>query len=162
MIWINIDGAAQKGKGAFGVVLYLTVYDYVTRIHKKGTILGEWSGFIGEGSNNMAEYMALLKALEIARTLGMMKLRIFSDSELLVKQINREYQITKPWLQGAAADVWKQIDNLDDFQLTWIPRDENTDADRLAKRAVETKQTYRKIRDEKLLIREVQRDNRSA
>lgn len=86
-LYINIDGACKgnPGPAAFAVVIK----------DNYGKILEEYSEFIGNGTNNLAEYKAAIKALELAAKYCRNRIYIFSDSELLVNHITGKYRIRK-------------------------------------------------------------------
>jgi ribonuclease HI len=131
-----IDGACKgnPGAAAIGVV-----------IKEDGKTIREISEAIGEATNNIAEYSALICALEQAQKLKASHLKIFTDSELLAKQITGHYQIKNEKLlllyQQATnlAQGFKQID------VQHIPREENKDADRLASLAIKPKKQTKTV-----------------
>ncbi len=86
-LYINIDGACKgnPGPSAFAVIIK----------DNYGKILEEYKEFIGNGTNNLAEYKAAIKALELAAKYCRKKIYIFSDSELLVNHITGRYRIRK-------------------------------------------------------------------
>ena len=80
-----IDGGARGNPGPAG---------YGVRIEdEQGALINEFNGFLGSATNNVAEYTALVRALELAAEHGVKALAVFSDSELLVKQMNGEYRV---------------------------------------------------------------------
>ena len=90
----------------------------------------EKSGFyIGIATNNQAEYQALLKGLNRSQTLGVRKLNVFMDSELIVKQLNGVYKIKNKDLEP----LYRQVKNLaagfDETSFTHVPRALNKEAD---------------------------------
>lgn len=97
--------------------------------------LCSFSENIGSATNNEAEYRALLKALEIGKDLNMRRLNIFSDSELLVKQINLEYKVKNERLRELHVVA---RDLLSDFEwhLSHVRREKNHKADMLSKQAL--------------------------
>ena len=94
------------------------------------------SEYIGITTNNVAEYSALIRGLEEAMSLGLKKVEIFLDSELLVKQIKGEYRIRNMNLKP----LWQKTKNIlgqfKEYRLFHVPRELNRDADRLARKAI--------------------------
>ncbi len=121
---IFTDGAAEPNPGpaAIGVVIRDEQGKTVTRI----------SQAIGRASNNQAEYRALIAALEKANSLGACDVEIRSDSELLVRQINGQYRVKAIALKPLHQKVTELLRLLEKFTITHIPREENTEADKLA------------------------------
>src|ERR671918_2816778 len=85
---IHIDGASRGNPGEAGFGVFVAAPD--------GAALAELYGYLGRASNNVAEYQALLHALRWARARGARKVRVFSDSELVVRQINGQYRVKHP------------------------------------------------------------------
>jgi len=78
---------------------------------------------LGDGiSNNQAEYHALLLGLAVAQRQGLRSVMVLCDSRLVVKQINRDWDISNVTLRRLARDVWKRVKDFDEFKLTWVPR----------------------------------------
>lgn len=123
---IYTDGASSGNPGPMGVGVVLW---------KDGKKVGELSESIGNGTNNIAEYTAVKRALDLAIDFGENNLVIKSDSELIVKQLNGEYKIKDQDLKK----IKKEIDTLRvnlTVKFVYIPRERNKDADKLSKRAV--------------------------
>ena len=89
MIIAYTDGACLGNPGPMGIGIV---------IYRDGVMVEQLSEFIGDGTNNMAEYKAIIKALETAHSMGETVVHIKSDSELVVKQLNREYRVKDPGL----------------------------------------------------------------
>lgn len=130
---VHIDGGARgnPGPAAAGVVV---------RAADDGTVLHEAAVYLGETTNNVAEYRGLLAALEAALALKVREAEVFSDSELLVRQINGQYRVKKPHLQELFEQAKELAAGLEKFTITHVPRDENQAADRLVNRAIDLKQ----------------------
>ena len=124
-----IDGGARgnPGHAGYGVVIEDEV----------GRPVAELSEYLGRQTNNYAEYSGLLAALSYAIKHGFRAMKIISDSELLVKQINGEYKVSSPALKVLYAQAMKSIDQLDYFEIKHVPRKENREADRLANLAMD-------------------------
>jgi acyl dehydratase/ribonuclease HI len=125
----NIDGAARgnPGPAAYGVVI---------RRPDGGTheSLGK---YIGRATNNVAEYYALIAALDYAAASGIKRLRVFSDSQLIVNQIKGLYKVKHPDLRPLHERAKKQAATLESFTIQYVPREQNRDADDLANAALD-------------------------
>jgi ribonuclease HI len=126
---IHIDGGARgnPGPAGFGVVIE----------DELGRPVAELSEYLGRQTNNFAEYSALLAALAYAIKHGFKALKVVSDSELLVKQINGEYKVNNHALKELHAQAMKLIDQFECFEIRHAMREENREADRLANLAMD-------------------------
>lgn len=88
------------------------------------------------GTNNEAEYEALIKLLEISHQQQLKTLQVFGDSQLIVRQISGEYSVKKPALRKLLKRVQMLMRAFDDVEIAWISRDENERADTLAKESL--------------------------
>jgi ribonuclease HI len=131
-IQIQIDGAARGNPGPAGVGMVI--------IGRDGQVVERLHRFIGEATNNVAEYRALLLALERARALGVRDVEVSSDSELLVRQLHGSYQVKHPVLRGLYASARAEIAAFDRFTIQHVPRERNREADALANRAIDEAQ----------------------
>ena len=124
-----IDGGARgnPGPAGYGVVIEDEV----------GRPVAELSEYLGRQTNNYAEYSGLLAALSYAIKHGFKALKVVSDSELMVKQINGEYKVNSPTLKELNAQAMKLIDQLDCFEIKHVLREKNKEADRLANLAMD-------------------------
>jgi len=122
------DGAARgnPGPAAIGAVLYEPVE------HEP---IGEVSERIGIATNNVAEYRALEAGLEKARELGVRRLSVRLDSQLLVRQLKGEYRVKNAGLKPLFARVRRLIDGFEWVEVTHVRRESNTVADALANAA---------------------------
>ncbi len=126
---IHTDGAARGNPGP-------AAYAYTIAGADGGLIEG--AGCLGTMTNNQAEYIALVKALEHARTLGAHhRLRILSDSELLVKQMNGQYQVKDAKLRNYYEKAAELRDEFSQVTIRHIPRAQNSEADRLCNEALD-------------------------
>ncbi len=125
----HIDGGARgnPGPAGYGVVIE----------DAAGRSVAQLSRYLGHQTNNYAEYMGLLAALEYAVQQGLKALEVISDSELLVKQINGQYKVRHPVLQGLHREAKSAIARLDWFHLHHVLRGKNREADALANRAMD-------------------------
>ena len=124
-----IDGGARgnPGPAGYGVVIE----------DESGRPVAELSEFLGRQTNNYAEYSGLLAALNYALRHGFKALKVVSDSELMVKQINGQYKVSSPTLKELHAHAIKLIDQLDCFEIKHVLREKNREADRLANLAMD-------------------------
>lgn len=131
----HIDGASRGNPGPAGIGY---------SIEKDGVMLEEYSEFIGQATNNTAEYRALLAALGRLKELGGHQVTVFSDSELIVRQINGIYKVKNSKLQQLHRDAIYGILEFDSFRILHVPRDQNSHADGLANRALKAHLTAQK------------------
>jgi ribonuclease HI len=97
------------------------------------------SKWIGHQDNNVAEYVALLEALQHALTLNAKALRVYSDSQVVVRQMTGEYACRSPRLYSLHWTCRKLARSLDDFSISHIDREENSEANRLVHEAVRSR-----------------------
>lgn len=102
-----------------------------------GAKLAELSEFLGFRTNNFAEYSGLLGVLQWALEHGYRRLRVVSDSELMVKQIQGRYKVSSPDLKPMWEEAKRRIRQLDGFEISHALRHKNKDADRLANEAMD-------------------------
>jgi ribonuclease HI len=126
---IFTDGAARgnPGPAAIGVVLK----------DEKDNIVASISRNLGITTNNQAEYRAVIAALEKAVNLGARQVALYSDSELVVKQINGQYKVKHAALRPLYMEVVKFIGMLESFKILNVPRERNKEADALANMALD-------------------------
>jgi probable phosphoglycerate mutase len=129
--WItaHCDGGARgnPGPAGFGALIQ----------DAAGHPLAELSEFLGIQTNNFAEYSGLLASLDFALRHGHRRLRVISDSELMVKQIQGKYKVKSPGLRPLYELARKKIAQLDAFEIVHALRHKNKDADRLANQAMD-------------------------
>ena len=104
---------------------------------RAGRPVAELSEYLGKQTNNYAEYSGLLAALTYALQHGSKALKVFSDSELMVKQIKGQYKVNNPALKELHGKARGMIGELDSFEITHVLREKNRDADRLANQAMD-------------------------
>jgi len=124
-----IDGGARGNPGPAGYGVALK--------DSKGKNVGELSRYLGHRTNNYAEYCGLLAALEYAVEKGLPALRVVSDSELMVKQMQGEYKVRSPELRELYERARALVRKLDSFRIEHVRREKNRDADRLANQAMD-------------------------
>lgn len=123
---IYIDGASKGNPGPAGAGVIFS---------RDGEVLKNISTYLGIQTNNFAEYMALIFALQEALLFKAKALTIYSDSQLLCRQINNEYKIKSANLTGLYNQAQHLLCSFDKFQIKYIPRERNRGADKLAKKA---------------------------
>jgi ribonuclease HI len=128
-IKIFIDGACRgnPGKAASGIIF----------CDPEGRIFDQVGYYLGQATNNIAEYMGLIKALEKAQEYGFEEIEILSDSQLLIKQILGEYAVHNPQLKKLFKKAQELIKKISSFSIRYIPREENTLADKLANKVLD-------------------------
>ena len=122
------DGASSGNPGPSGIGIVFQKPD--------GTLVGEYSEAIGEGTNNQAEYKAVIKAAEICTKWGVERFSLKSDSELLVKQLNGQYRVKNPSITGLYSDLRQLLRKFKSWKAVHVRREKNTEADKLSKIAL--------------------------
>ncbi len=122
------DGGSRGNPGPAAAAFILT--------DDKGLQLGARAFFLGRTTNNVAEYTAVLKALEGAQQIAAKSITVFSDSELLVKQLNGRYKVKSERIRPLFIRASRLLDRFDNWQVKHITRDKNTRADELVNRAL--------------------------
>ena len=102
-----------------------------------GGLIREDYLYIGKATNNVAEYRALLFALEKARELGYNRVQIYTDSELLVKQLNGQYRVKSPRIRTLFKRVLELGQTINGLWIQHMERERNERADFLANRAID-------------------------
>ena len=139
---IFIDGASRGNPGRAGAGVYVT--------DREGKRITEKGRFLGYKTNNEAEYGALLLGMEEAKRLGGKSIRIYTDSELIERQVNGVYRVKEPHLRVLHRRVMENIKGFDSFEIESIPREENQEADLLANLAIEKRIAREKGRELKI------------
>jgi ribonuclease HI len=131
---IFTDGGARgnPGPSGIGVVIYLED-EHGNRKH-----LENIEEYIGEHTNNFAEYTALIKALERATHLEQKNVQCYLDSELVVKQITGLYKIREESLKPLAARVLALKSNFKQINFTHVHREKNSEADKLVNNSIDS------------------------
>ena len=124
-----IDGGARGNPGPAG---YGVVFE-----DEVGRPVANLSEYLGRQTNNYAEYSGLLAALNYTLRHGFKALKVISDSELMVKQINGEYKVSSPVLKELHHRAMKLIEQLECFEMKHVLREKNREADRLANIAMD-------------------------
>ncbi len=125
----NIDGGSRgnPGPAAYGVVIR----------NAKGEIIARLKKYIGQTTNNVAEYFGLIAALDYAENHGIRALHVHSDSELLVKQMRGQYKVRSEDLRPLFERAKKMSQIFEAFRIDHVYREQNRDADALANQAMD-------------------------
>ncbi len=129
---IFIDGAAKGNPGPAGAGVYMTMVKDKNQPYQKPNTILKKSYNLGRQTNNVAEYMALLQAVRLARKLDVKKIHIYSDSQLVVNQMKGTFQVKSISIQKIKNIIDRYLDSFETYDLTYIPRDQNREADVLA------------------------------
>jgi len=126
---VNVDGGARGNPGPAAAAAVATTPD--------GDELGERKLYIGEATNNVAEYRALLLGLELARELGAEEVEIVNDSELVARQIGGEYKVKNAGLKPLFAEAMRELRGFHKWAVRPVRREHNTRADELVNEALD-------------------------
>ncbi len=113
---IYTDGAARGNPGP-------AAWAYI--LVKDGDIIKQGSEFIGHATNNTAEYHAIINALKAAEKYTRWEIKIFSDSELVIRQINKEYRIKKAHLSQLCSEVYLLVQKFEKVKFFHVGRENN-------------------------------------
>ena len=128
-IKIYTDGASRGNPGLSGAGF--VIYD------NQDKIIGEYCKFLGKVTNNQAEYQALILALEKAKKIKTRVIECYSDSKLMVEQLNRNYKVKNSGLAPLFIRVWNLTQFFKQVSFHYIPREKNKKADALANKAID-------------------------
>jgi ribonuclease HI len=130
-ITANIDGGARgnPGPAAYGVVVR----------NSKGQVLAELREYLGNQTNNVAEYSGLLAALDWAVREKHLALKVLSDSELLVRQMRGQYKVKNPDLKLLYDRAQALARKLQQFSIEHVRRESNREADRLVNEVLDSR-----------------------
>jgi ribonuclease HI len=120
---VNVDGGARGNPGPAAVAAVVQNGD--------GELLEERSEAIGTATNNVAEYKALLLGIARAKAFGARRLKLFGDSELIVRQVNGDYKVKDETLRALHQQVLEALEDFDDWSIEHVRRERNEEADRL-------------------------------
>jgi ribonuclease HI len=126
---VACDGAARGNPGPAGIGVQITTED--------GEVLAEIARGIGEATNNVAEYTAVIEGLSLASELGASSVTLRSDSQLLVNQLTGSYRVKTPHLQPLHRRVRGLAAGFERIAFEHVHREENLEADRLANEGVD-------------------------
>jgi ribonuclease HI len=126
---IHVDGGARgnPGPAAIGVVIS----------EPDGTVLDELAERIGQATNNVAEYEAVLRGLQRARVLGADEVEIVGDSELVARQLTGTYKVKHPAMRPLYEQTIEALRAFQRWQIRTVPRAQNARADALVNAALD-------------------------
>ncbi len=134
-IIIYTDGGSRHNPGPSGIGVVIC--------DEKERILKQYSEYLGSGTNNEAEYQAVIFALKKIKALigkGAIKtteIEIRSDSELLIKQLNGKYKVLNPKIQSLFLNIWNLKIDFSKIEFNFIPREKNKEADKLVNQVLD-------------------------
>jgi ribonuclease HI len=123
------DGAARGNPGPAGAGAVI--------VNADGHIVAKVGKFLGDSTNNVAEYMGLILGLKRAKAMGIKELDVLADSELMVKQLSGEYAVKAEHLRPLHLEAEALLKGFTDVSVRHIPREENADADAMSNRAID-------------------------
>ncbi len=126
---VNVDGGARgnPGPAAIGIVIR----------NSEGEVVEDIGETIGEATNNVAEYRALIRGIERAVELGGDELEIRGDSELVVKQMLGQYKVKHPDMKPLHARAKERLAGVDSWSISHVRREQNAEADALVNQALD-------------------------
>lgn len=128
-VTVNVDGGSRgnPGPAAIGVVLRDGDGELLEKVGEK----------IGEATNNVAEYRALLRGIELAKAHGAGDLELIGDSELVVRQVEGRYKVKNAGMKELHGEVKRALRDFDSWSIRHVPRAKNAAADRLVNEALD-------------------------
>jgi ribonuclease HI len=126
---VHVDGGARGNPGPAAVAAVATAPD--------GAVLDERKLYIGEATNNVAEYRAVLLGLELARELGANEVEIVNDSELVARQIGGQYKVKHAGLRPLYLDTMRALREFEGWKVRNVRRESNERADELVNEALD-------------------------
>jgi len=126
---VNVDGGARgnPGPAAIGVVVR----------NDDGAVVEKVGETIGQATNNVAEYRALLRGLELASAHGATEVELIGDSELVVRQIEGRYKVKNAGMKELHAQAKAALADFDSWSIRHVKRAQNADADELVNEALD-------------------------
>ena len=126
---VHVDGGARGNPGPAAAAAVATAPD--------GEVVGERRLYIGEATNNVAEYRAVLLGLELARDLGASDVEVVNDSELVAKQIGGQYKVKHAGLKPLYLDAMRALRAFERWHVRSVRRESNERADALVNQALD-------------------------
>lgn len=127
---VHVDGGARGNPGPAAIAAVLST--------PEGELLEEHGERIGDATNNVAEYRALLLGLSLARERGAREVELIGDSELVARQVRGEYRVKDVGLRPLHAEVVSALEEFDEWSIRNVPRADNAEADRLVNAALDS------------------------
>ena len=126
---VHVDGGARGNPGPAAVAAVATA--------PEGEPLGERNEYIGETTNNVAEYRAVLLGLRLARELDAREVEVINDSELVARQIGGQYKVKNAGLRPLFVETMNVLRGFDRWSVRNVPRASNARADELVNEALD-------------------------
>jgi ribonuclease HI len=126
---VNVDGGARGNPGPAAIAA--VVQD------AGGAVLEERGERIGRATNNVAEYKAMLRGIELALAHGADEVEMIGDSELIIRQIEGRYKVKKADLKPFHAEAKELLGKFDRWSVRHVKREQNSDADALVNEALD-------------------------
>jgi ribonuclease HI len=126
---VHVDGGARGNPGPAAAAAVVSTPD--------GEVLDEAARVLGEATNNVAEYRALLLGLELARELGAEEVEVVNDSELIARQIGGEYKVKHAGLKPLFAEAMRELRGFHKWAVRPVRREQNARADELVNEALD-------------------------
>jgi ribonuclease HI len=126
---VHVDGGARGNPGPAAAAAVATAPD--------GSVLAEKGVFIGEATNNVAEYRAVLLGLELAHELGAREVEVVNDSELVARQIGGQYKVKHAGLKPLFLETTRALRDFDRWTVRNVRRESNERADELVNEALD-------------------------
>jgi len=126
---VHVDGGARGNPGPAAIGVVTSTPD--------GEVVDERAEPIGEATNNVAEYRALLRGLERARELGATEVEVVNDSELVARQVQGAYKVKHPGLRPLYDQAMEALRGFERWSVRSVPRAENAHADQLVNAALD-------------------------
>lgn len=138
---IYTDGGARGNPGPAGIGVAIYRLEHEAWSMKPGLrglkLVEKFGRYIGETTNNQAEYRAILAALERAAELKAREVDMFMDSELAVRQLNRQYKVRNAALAALFVKIWNEAIHFKQVRFHHIPREQNKVADKMVNEAID-------------------------
>jgi ribonuclease HI len=129
--FIQADGASRGNPGEAGMGAVIA--------DARGRTIKELKHFLGMATNNVAEYRAVILALQKALDLGAGSVTLYLDSELVVRQLRGEYKVREAHLKPFHREALEILNRFSEYHIHHVPREENRRADQLANEAIDQK-----------------------
>jgi ribonuclease HI len=126
---LHVDGGARGNPGPAAAAAVLT--------DQAGKVVHQGGYFLGRATNNVAEYQGLIRGLEAALRMGANQLSVYSDSELLVRQMQGKYRVKAPHLQPLHQQASLLCREFESCKIVHVRREQNVLADRLVNQALD-------------------------
>jgi len=126
---VNVDGGSRGNPGlaAIGVVVR----------SENGEVVMDAAEAIGRATNNVAEYRALIRGIELAAQNGATRVELYGDSELVVKQVRGEYKVKDAGLKPLHAEARAALSAFEEWSFSHVRREQNAEADALVNQALD-------------------------